>query len=175
MGAPDPGCVLALRKPLTSTMSNLPPADALLPRTLPPHSRTARLQRRGSAHAHGPERCVPGVLRDEPLPAHEGEVGWGQAGADGLGWCGVQPPKFTFVVQEHTRHMHARARMHSPEHKRKFSFALPIMPSLPPSVPPSPTPSPPQDAQAPGFKEISALVREPRPEMLLLPGLATRF
>ena len=29
----------------------------------------------------------------------------------------------------------------------------------------------PQDAKAPGFKEVSALVREPRPEILQLPGL----
>jgi hypothetical protein len=43
-----------------------------------------------------------------------------------------------------------------------------------PSLAPLPAP-PPQDAKAPGFKEVSALVREPRPDMLLLPGLSTRM
>lgn len=32
-----------------------------------------------------------------------------------------------------------------------------------------------KDAKADGFKDISALVREPRPDMLLLPGLSTRM
>ncbi|KIZ03005.1 Isochorismatase domain-containing protein 2 [Monoraphidium neglectum] len=32
-----------------------------------------------------------------------------------------------------------------------------------------------KDAKAPGFKEVSALVREPRPQDLLLPGLTARL
>jgi hypothetical protein len=31
-----------------------------------------------------------------------------------------------------------------------------------------------QDAKALGFKEVSALVREPRPEILQLPGISMR-